>query len=139
MTESIYSLDEESSNELYEYAERIDFKGIVGTVKKQIDEAFSDVADKVLDYAASDFGSNITNIALRKAQNIVESLLRGENLDKFGLELSRMYSGEFSSYDSGKIRESIVRDFSDKIVSAEMHSLMEENKRLKDSLEYYRR
>lgn len=137
---SVYSLEDEEREAVAKIFEALPQAEVMKKLKSTLDEVTERVCDQVLDYMQDEYVLRFNEIVERHARKVVEALLRGENLDTFGLRLREMFrSGEYHAYDGEKVRAAIVRDFAEEIRTAEMHELQAENKRLREQVEWERR
>lgn len=113
---------------------------VMQELKNAVDEVAQKVLDSVQDYMLDEYVLQFEEAVVKKARRIVEAILRGESLESFGLRLQERWNkpDEQFAYDREKIRETLVRDFGDAIMTAEMHELKKENQRLAEDLKYYR-
>ena len=137
---SLYSLDDEDSKSVEAIFENLPKLKVVDEYKKALQSMTDKVCDELTDYMRDEYILRFNEIIERQARKVVEELLRGENLASFGLQLREAWNrpGEFHSYDGEKVRAALVRDFKDEIMTAEMHSLKEDNERMRKDLESFR-
>lgn len=133
---SVYSLDDEDRADVESIFHNFPKLVVVEKYKKALEEMTEKACDELQAYLEDEYALRLTYSVERQARKVVEALLRGENLDTFGLKLREMWgkSGEFYAYDGEKVREAIIRDFAHEIQTAEMHELAKENARLKEDL-----
>ena len=112
-----------------------------GRVAEELKAALSsfcdDALDSVTDYIEDEYVLRLEDIALKKAEEIVNHLLKGKDLQSFGLKVSPDTWGlgcEFA-FDPYKIRASIVKDFAEDIQNAEILTLKKENESLRKTID----
>jgi len=135
---STYSLETEERDSIDNLFESLPQLEITKSLKNAMDEYIETVMDGVTDYMKDEYVLRFEDIALSQANKIVKHLLKGKDLSAFGLKtrMSAIGNKEEWCYDPDKIRESIVRDFKDDIVHAEMFELQKDNERLKEQLKW---
>jgi len=137
----MYTLDDEDSAAVKEIFDRLPADTVVKRLRTAMDAVADAVCDSLLDHVKGEYQLRFEEIALQHSRKSIEALLRGENLQTFGLQLQEAWNrpGEFFAYDGNKVREALVRDFAAEIQTAEMHELKKENERLAKELEFYKR
>ena len=116
-----------------------------GRVAEELKAALSsfcdDALDSVTDYMEDEYVLRLEDIALKKAKEIVNHLLKGKDLCSFGLKTTPDVwglGGDFA-FDPYKIRASIVKDFAGDIQNAEILILKKENESLRKNIDLLKR
>lgn len=136
---SVYSLDKEDRASIDSIFSNLDQLYVVEEYKEKLFEMTNKACDELTNYLQDEYVLRLEEIVLQKAKKIVEALLRGEDLERFGLKSTTDLRGNIVSYDFEKVRETIVTQFKDEIQNAEILKLREENQSLTKDLEYYRK
>jgi len=136
---SVYSLDKQDRESIDGIFSNLNQLQVVDEYKKALSEMTDKACDELTNYLQDEYVLRFEEIVMRKAKKAVEALLRGEELEHFGLRITKNLHGKDAEYDFGHVRQSLVRDFKEEIQNAEILHLQEENKRLTDSLEFHKR
>lgn len=136
----LYSLDDDERKDVAAIFENFPKLEVAERFKKALSEMTDKACDELTAYMQDEYVLRFEEIVEKQAKKVVEALLRGENLDSFGLQVREYYgrTGELYAYDGEKVREAIVRDFGEQIQTAEMLELRKDNERMRKDLEYIR-
>jgi hypothetical protein len=136
---SLYTLETEEEKAVQAIFDKLPSDEVTKKLRSALEDVTQTVCDSLLDYMHDSYRCQFDEIILRQARKIVEALLRGENLDAFGLKARTFLNkDELYAYDGAKVRESLVRDFASEIQTAEIIELRKENESLKQSIKIYR-
>ena len=97
----VYGLEKEERTSVEEIFNNLPQLEVADRYRKALQDMTDRACDELTSYMQDEYILRFEDIAYRKAMQLVQSLLRGENLESFGLKLREVWNqpGEFFAYD----------------------------------------
>ncbi len=134
---SIHTLTDEESEKINNIVQNIGTKNFKNKLRESMQDAIDEELNAIEDYIKDEFSLRFDEFVVVKAKSIVESLLRGESLESFGLDVHQDYFNREPFVVSGRhCRDSIVEDFAEQIKNAYVLELEKQNENLKRDIEF---